>query len=70
MVYVRLFCGIVGILLIVYLLAEITPKLAKFADKHLGGEKSEPHEILPEEYTVQDPYEGDLNNQKKSEEKE
>lgn len=55
---VRALCGIVGILLLVYLIAELTPKLAKFIDRHLGGEKA-PEEPPPEnEYKVYDPYEG------------
>lgn len=57
----RLLFGLVGILLLVYLLAELTPKLSKFIDKHLGREDVDPPKpIDPKDYVVHDPYEGEI----------
>ncbi|MDY2848480.1 MAG: hypothetical protein SOU50_09740 [Oscillospiraceae bacterium] len=57
----RLLFGLVGILLLVYLLAELTPKLSHFIDKHLGREDDTPPEpVDPKDYVVHDPYEGEI----------
>lgn len=57
----RLLFGLVGILLLVYLLAELTPKLSKFIDKHLGREDTDlPKPIDPKDYVIHDPYEGEI----------
>ncbi|MGN0695985.1 MAG: hypothetical protein ACI4J5_04375 [Oscillospiraceae bacterium] len=57
----RLLFGLVGILLLVYLLAELTPKLSRFIDRHLGREDDTPPEpIDPKDYVVHDPYEGEI----------
>ncbi|MGN0692049.1 MAG: hypothetical protein ACI4K7_06865 [Oscillospiraceae bacterium] len=57
----RLLFGLVGILLLVYLLAELTPKLSNFIDRHFGGEDKKPPEpIDPKDYVVYDPYEGEI----------
>ncbi len=58
---VRLLCGIVGILLLVYLMAELTPKLAKLMDKLFGRKSGGEESPKAEEYTVLDPYEGEKN---------
>ncbi|MGN1416720.1 MAG: hypothetical protein ACI4XF_07755 [Oscillospiraceae bacterium] len=57
----RLLFGLVGILLLVYLLAELTPKLSGFIDRHFGREDKEPPQpIDPKDYVVHDPYEGEI----------
>lgn len=55
----RLLCGLVGILLLVYLLAEITPKLAAFIDKHLGKNIPDPERVQEKDYEVYDIYKGE-----------
>ena len=57
----RLLFGVVGILLLIYLLAELTPKLSGFIDKHFGGGKNDsPQPVDPKDYVVHDPYEGEI----------
>lgn len=57
----RLLFGLLGILLLVYLMAELTPKLSEFIDKHFGSEDKEPPKpIDPKDYVVHDPYEGEI----------
>lgn len=57
----RLLFGLLGILLLVYLLAELTPKLSSFIDRHLDRkDKKPPEPIDPKDYTVHDPYEGEI----------
>lgn len=63
MTAVRILCGVVGILLTVYLLAELTPVLARLIDRHGRSEENkDKKDGLPpdneNEYKVYDPYEG------------
>lgn len=63
MTAVRILCGVVGILLVVYLLAELTPKLAKLIDRHGTDRDKDKREDntadnIENEYKVYDPYEG------------
>lgn len=64
---VRALCGIIGILLLVYLMAELTPKLARFIDRHFGGEKTPEPPKAEDEYKVYDPYEGQTDRDDKNE---
>lgn len=56
---VKYACGVIAILLLVFLIAVITPKLAAFIDKRRKNTPS-PSEggdyIDPKNYTVKDPY--------------
>ena len=59
----KLALGMVAVLLIIWVLAVITPKLAKFTDKLLGKAKIERGDSTVtlengEKYTVKDIYEG------------
>lgn len=61
----KLLLGMVGILLLIYVLAVLTPKLAKLVDKLLGkanpGKNMSPARVKDEdgkEYQVKDIYEG------------
>lgn len=61
---IKLAVGMVAILLIIFLLAVITPKLSKLVDKLLGKTKIDRGEstvTLPngEKYTVRDIYDGE-----------
>ncbi|MBQ8568123.1 MAG: hypothetical protein IJ446_02785 [Oscillospiraceae bacterium] len=74
--YIRLLCGIVGILLLIYVFAELTPKIAAVVDKLLGRENDPaaiPERVQAENYTVRDIYEGerspDNNDNNKTEDK-
>lgn len=64
---VRALCGIIGILLLVYLMAELTPKLAKLIDRHFGGGKTPEPPKAEDEYKVYDPYEGQIDRDDKNE---
>lgn len=58
-VMLRLLCGLVGILLLVYILAEVTPKLAAFIDKTLGKSPPPPERVEEKDYKVYDFYSGE-----------
>jgi hypothetical protein len=49
----------IGVLLIIFVIAVLVPRLAKFIDKAFGIKQNTPPPVSPEDYTVQDIYEGD-----------
>jgi hypothetical protein len=49
----------IGVLLLIFVIAVIVPKLAKFIDRAFGIKSETPPPTPPEEYTVQDIYEGE-----------
>jgi hypothetical protein len=51
--------AMIGILLLIFVIAVIVPRLARWIDKAFGIKNNTPPPIPPEEYTVQDIYEGD-----------
>lgn len=71
MTAVRILCGVVGILLTVYLLAELTPVLARLIDRHGknaedGNKNAAPDNDNENEYKVYDPYEGQTDHDDKT----
>lgn len=66
---VRLFLGVMGLLLLIYIIAELTPKLAKFIDEKLRKKPSEYEEINPETYEVRDVFAINRKKDKKADKK-
>ena len=62
--YIKAFLTLLGIMLIIYLLTELTPYAAKFIDRYLGGimkDKDERSSDSAGDYKVFDIYDGDNN---------
>jgi hypothetical protein len=57
--------AMIGILLLIFVIAVIVPRLAKWIDKAFGIKDNTPPPPPPEEYTVQDIYEGDRKDDEK-----
>ncbi|MDR0991422.1 MAG: hypothetical protein LBL87_00790 [Ruminococcus sp.] len=51
--------AMIGVLLLIFVIAVIVPKLSKWIDRAFGIKSTPPPEVSPEDYTVQDIYEGD-----------
>jgi hypothetical protein len=51
--------AMIGILLLIFVIAVIVPRLAKWIDRAFGIKNNTPPPVSPEDYTVQDIYEGD-----------
>lgn len=63
---VKLLFGVLALLLVVYIIAELTPRLAKFIDEKLRKKPSEYEEINPETYEVRSFFGSDKGKDKKS----